>query len=296
MAIKVADQVWIATALLSREQPGRESFRVREIVDRASAERFTVNLQPGVQVHASQHAVANLPANPGRYRMLYATNDRGRRLFREGDPYHPSREGGKITPRREDIPEQYWDLLVWYEQEYARRLRESFPQSEDVAATPLYDDPFPAKPVLQIPPFEEAVEVVRAVCVRAVSFVFTPGEHSFTTLVEAQLRALVQVTGGVYLVRAPGTGEVLYCGKTGSITPAGEFDQAETIRHPTHVRMGDLSIDEFFRLCGSIAGGTLRVECFALRARPASPSLIQAYLLQSYLNEFGCLPGANGCL
>ena len=33
-SIKVADEVWIGTALLHREQPARESFSTAEIVDR----------------------------------------------------------------------------------------------------------------------------------------------------------------------------------------------------------------------------------------------------------------------
>lgn len=115
---KVADQVWIGTALLTREQPGRRSFRPREILDRVAKERFAELVPPGVQVNISQHAVANLPPNPGRYRMLVATPDRERRLFRDGDSYHPGREGGKTTPKREEIPQKYWELLDWYEKDY----------------------------------------------------------------------------------------------------------------------------------------------------------------------------------
>lgn len=117
MSVKVADEVWIATALLTRENPERRTFRVKEIVARAGRERFTATLRPGVQVHASQHAVANKPPNPGSYRMLYATADGGRRLFRPGDYYHPNREGGKITPVPSQIPSEYHYLLQWYEAE-----------------------------------------------------------------------------------------------------------------------------------------------------------------------------------
>src|SRR5258708_4710594 len=102
--IKVADEVWIATALLHREFPDRDSFRVAEIVDRASREQLTPRLRAGVSVHAYQHCVANLRPNPGNYRMLYATRDGGRRLFRPDDDYHPYREGGKFTPALSDVP------------------------------------------------------------------------------------------------------------------------------------------------------------------------------------------------
>jgi hypothetical protein len=118
--IKVADEVWIATALLHREQPDRGAFSVAEIVDRAHAEHLTDTLRPGVQIHGYVHCVANKRPSPGNYRMLYATRDGSRRLFREGDDFHPYREGGKMIPRREDVPAEYTGLLEWYEKEYNR--------------------------------------------------------------------------------------------------------------------------------------------------------------------------------
>lgn len=124
--LKVADEVWIATALLHREHPDRGDFSVREIVDRAARENITGRQRPGVYVHAIQHAVANLPASPNRYRLLFATAADRRRLFREGDPANPGRAGSKSTPRREDLPAKYRHLVDWYYTEYAHRssLRE----------------------------------------------------------------------------------------------------------------------------------------------------------------------------
>lgn len=114
MSIKVADEVWIAAALLHRENPKREDFSVSEIVARARRENLSGELRPGVQVHVYLHCIANLPPNPGRYRMLYATGKNTRRLFRESDDFHPDRGGGKVTPGKEDIPAQYHSLLDWY--------------------------------------------------------------------------------------------------------------------------------------------------------------------------------------
>ncbi len=116
--IKVADEVWIATALLHRENPDRDSFSAAEIVDRVYKERLSDKLRPGVQVHAYLHCVANKRPNPGNYRMLYAPKDGGRRLFRTGDDYHPYREGGRIVPDRDSIPRDYRPLLDWYERDY----------------------------------------------------------------------------------------------------------------------------------------------------------------------------------
>jgi hypothetical protein len=119
-ALKVADEVWIATALLHRENPERADFAVAEIIERAKAEKLSPLLRPGVYVHAVQHCVANRPPNPGRYRMLLETGENRRRLFRPGDPYDPDREGAKIAPASQDIPAEYHELLRWYYQDYAR--------------------------------------------------------------------------------------------------------------------------------------------------------------------------------
>ena len=121
MKVKVADEVWIATALLYKENPEKNSFAPKDIVDRVFKEKLHKYLRPGVTTHVSQHCVANKRANPGNYRMLYALEDGTRRLFRKGDNYHDYREGGKITPRKEDIPEKYWYLLDWWEKEYNQK-------------------------------------------------------------------------------------------------------------------------------------------------------------------------------
>jgi|ERR1700687_5350451 len=119
--LKVADEVWIATALLHREQPDRADFTIGEILARAQNEAAQRELRPGVRVHASMHCVANRPPNPGKYRMLFATGKLTRRLFRSGDAFHPERQAGKIVPRTEEIPSEYQDLIHWYEEEYVRR-------------------------------------------------------------------------------------------------------------------------------------------------------------------------------
>lgn len=119
-AIKVADEVWIATALLHRSHPDRKDFTTGEILEKARAQAITGELRPGVRVHILQHCVANRAPNPGRYRMLYATGKRTRRLFRLGDPYHPAREGAKVVPEKEELPEKYQPLLEWYWSEYGR--------------------------------------------------------------------------------------------------------------------------------------------------------------------------------
>lgn len=119
--IKVADEVWIACALLHREHPRRADFEVSEIVERAQEEAIAGVLRPGVYAHAVQHCVANRAPNPGRYRMLYQTSKATRRLFRRGDAYHPAREGAKILPDKEEIPSKYHPLLEWYVAVYDKK-------------------------------------------------------------------------------------------------------------------------------------------------------------------------------
>jgi hypothetical protein len=113
-SLKVADEVWVAAALLHREHPDKPDFAVEEIVERAAREAIAGPIRPGVYVHVVQHCVANRAPNPGRYRMLFETGPGRRRLFRIGDTYHPAREGGKITPVPEQMPPGYSELLDWY--------------------------------------------------------------------------------------------------------------------------------------------------------------------------------------
>lgn len=131
--IKVADEVWIATALLHREQPTKADFRIAEILERAGKEAVIAERRPGVYVHVVQHCVANRPANPGNYRMLYETRAGYRRLFRTGDSYDPSRDGKKIVPKADEIPLSYAELLKWYH-EWDKREREGSRQTDALLA------------------------------------------------------------------------------------------------------------------------------------------------------------------
>ncbi|SRR5712692_2125509 len=127
--LKVADEVWIAAALLHREQPAQPDFTVAEIVERAARESLAGPTRPGVYVHVVQHCVANRPPNPGRYRILFETAPGRRRLFRKGDAYHPGREGAKITPNPEEMPYGYSGLLAWYRDWCSASLR-SAPETD----------------------------------------------------------------------------------------------------------------------------------------------------------------------
>jgi hypothetical protein len=115
--VKVADEVWVAAALLHRDHPEQFDFSIEEIME--SARRMwregTGSLRPGVYLHVVQHCVANRRPSPARYRMLVETAPGRRRLFKPGDYYHPDRQGSKITPARDDLPYGYSSLISWYE-------------------------------------------------------------------------------------------------------------------------------------------------------------------------------------
>ncbi|MCH7481761.1 MAG: hypothetical protein IIC31_02870 [Chloroflexi bacterium] len=119
--VKIADQVWIALAILTREHPERDGFTAKEV--REAVGREFGGVSPGVPTHISQMCVATKPPNPGRYRMITKTTDGSNRLFRPGDSYHPDREGAKTRPDPRDVPQEYHELLDWYEAEHAPALK-----------------------------------------------------------------------------------------------------------------------------------------------------------------------------
>lgn len=112
-SISVADEAWIAVALLHRENPERPDFEKWEILARVSEEGLVEPQRPGVSTHISSHAVAGKKPQPNDYRMLVETDRGRRRLYRDGDYSHPERKG-KIAPSPEDLPNEYLYLLDWY--------------------------------------------------------------------------------------------------------------------------------------------------------------------------------------
>lgn len=126
--IKVADLVWLATALLHRASPTRADFRVGEIIEIAEREGLAPKARRAtVRVHINQHCVGNLPPVSGTYRILYSTGSNTRRLFRPGDAAAPGRKG-KMMPHRDEVPVRYHGLLDWYADEYCGR---ALPELQD---------------------------------------------------------------------------------------------------------------------------------------------------------------------
>lgn len=146
MQISCATEVFIATALLHKEQPHREDFTIQEIVNRAAREGLTNAVRSGINVHASQHCVANRPPNPARHRMLFATGKHTRRLLLQGDDVHPARTG-KIFPEPDEVPEKYLPLLEWAKNRYNERRQKGRSQvSSQVTLPNLHSRTAPKAP------------------------------------------------------------------------------------------------------------------------------------------------------
>ena len=114
----VATEAWIGCALLQRKNP-EGAFTSKQIKEKVALEiqqgRLNGPLRPGVYVHASVHNIANKKANSVRLRFLTKTNNGLRRLYRHGDPVHPTRENAPTINEKGDIPRHYQDLMDWYQ-------------------------------------------------------------------------------------------------------------------------------------------------------------------------------------
>jgi hypothetical protein len=117
----LADRIWIAVALLHQEYPGREDFSRDEIRRKLDESGLAKGTERGsVNAHLKEHLVANVPPSSSKYRMLYETTPGGNlRLYRPGDftfaARFQKRKPSKSVPRREEISQEYWPLLDWYD-------------------------------------------------------------------------------------------------------------------------------------------------------------------------------------
>src|ERR1700733_1354909 len=92
--LKVADAVWVGTALLTRDRDAQAQFSNEEIVASVLKHRLTGAAEKSIRQHVVQHCVAEYKPQPNRSRMLHATSSTHRRLFHDWeDIYHPAREG-----------------------------------------------------------------------------------------------------------------------------------------------------------------------------------------------------------
>ena len=130
-ALRAADEVWIATALLHNANPDREDFTREEILHKVLEEFGATHSINTISTHISRHCVANKEPAPLAHRMLYCTERNSYRLFREGDDYKPARGNGEVVPHKQALPEKYHSLLTWYVEMYSPQIKVFGP--EDLA-------------------------------------------------------------------------------------------------------------------------------------------------------------------
>ena len=95
---------------------------------------------------------------------------------------------------------------------------------------------------------------------------------------------------GIYVIRKKTTKEVLYIGKSGTITNNGKYKGQDILGRLTNIRGKTPSNIWFSYLIDKY--GAISVDyCYLPVSK--SPTLMESLLLQSYLNEFGCLPPEN---
>ncbi len=108
----LADEVFLVVADLHRNNPSTRDFSVREILEHAHALALAEERRSGFAIHVRQHCVANLPPNPGKYRILFASGKARRRLLNPNDPVAPGRTG-KIFPGLAEIDPRYAEVVEW---------------------------------------------------------------------------------------------------------------------------------------------------------------------------------------
>lgn len=99
---------------------------------------------------------------------------------------------------------------------------------------------------------------------------------------------------GIYIVRQRDTREVLYIGKSGTIDSRGQFRGQDIPKRLKNVKGNDIPANKWFQDL-SQEKGPFVIEYIFLPPS-MSPALIEAVLLQAYLNEHHGLPYRNKSL
>lgn len=111
--------VWIATALLHKENPTREGFQGKEIFKKVKELNILRTLDSTLRTHITHHCVANANPYPNKDRKLFRLGNGFYRLYKEGDMVHPGRENGESFPDISKIAPQFQNLIHWYLGEYS---------------------------------------------------------------------------------------------------------------------------------------------------------------------------------
>ena len=117
--ISTANAVWIAVATLHRERGLKMVFSTNPIIEKIREQNLCSVSDTTIRTHVSSHCVANTSAAVKYpHRKTYRVGHGMYRLYKRGDPYHPTRESCPIAPLQFQLPYKYKDLRKWYDEEY----------------------------------------------------------------------------------------------------------------------------------------------------------------------------------
>jgi hypothetical protein len=100
--MKIHVEVWIASRVLGADGQTFSKDALLAFIGEKLGDR-----RSGVSTHISSYAVASVKANPGKYRYLTVLGRGLYRVYRVGDPTHPSKVDAPLQPDRDDLPEDY---------------------------------------------------------------------------------------------------------------------------------------------------------------------------------------------
>ena len=140
--------------------------------------------------------------------------------------------------------------------------------------------------------FEGAWSELESACFTS-SFSYDDPHTPFSQVVDDHFRTTSQAElHGVYLIRKKHPSrEVLRVGKAGSVTRGGLYKAQDIPGRLKNVK-GDVPANQYFSQL-LLEEGPLLIQYVCLPPKPMSASLVEATLLQAYLNERGSLPPRN---
>jgi hypothetical protein len=97
---------------------------------------------------------------------------------------------------------------------------------------------------------------------------------------------------GIYIVRQKDTRKVLYIGMGGKLKNDGQFKKQD-IPNRLRAKRGKIPANKWFSELKKVRGNLLIEYIILPDTGFPSPALIEAILLQVYLNEYGYLPYKN---
>lgn len=130
---------WLATAMLHKENKDVDSFQIKEIFQKIRDENLIQTSDNTLMAHITVHCVANTKPWPNIHRKLYRVSSGRYRLYKDGDDYHPSREGGQSAPSQDEVPVEYKHLIEWYHSVYNKGTEKAKPKSSNLTFTTIED-------------------------------------------------------------------------------------------------------------------------------------------------------------